>query len=78
MSSKDSITSKDRTKELHKLVNVEDAIFTRLVEAEELLIVATGLFTELSEDKGNWLFNHQSAIADARWALRNVIDDRKF
>ena len=57
-------------------VNVEDAIFTRLVEAEELLIVATGLFTELAEDEANWLFKHHGDIMDARWALHNVIHDR--
>lgn len=59
-------------------VNVEDAIFTRLVEAEELLAVAVGLFTELAEDKGNWLFNFKDDIVSARWALRNLINDRKF
>ncbi|MDP1808678.1 MAG: hypothetical protein Q8L35_03980 [Actinomycetota bacterium] len=57
-------------------VNVEDAIFARLVEAEELLIVAIGLFTELAEDEANWLFSHQADIGDARWALRSAIDDR--
>jgi len=57
-------------------VNVEDAIFTRLVEAEELLVVAMGLFTELAEDEANWLFSHQAGIGDARWALRSAIDDR--
>jgi len=58
------------------LVNVEDAIFTRLAEAEELLTVAAGLFAELSEDKTNWLFTHQMEIVDARWALHNTINDR--
>jgi len=59
-------------------INVEDAIFTRLIEAEELLTVATGLFTELAENKNNWLFNFQEDISDARWALHNVIHDRSF
>lgn len=59
-------------------VNVEDAIFTRLAEAEELLTVVTGLFTELSENKNNWLFAHQTDIIDARWVLHNVINDRPF
>ena len=57
-------------------VNVEDAIFTRLIEAEELLTVAVGLFSELSADKDNWLFGHYGNIIDARWALHNVIHDR--
>ena len=60
------------------LVNIEDAIFTRLAEAEELLTVAAGLFTELSENKTNWLFTHQTEIVDARWALHNAINDRPF
>ena len=59
-------------------INVEDAIFTRLVEADELLTVAVGLFTELAEDNANWLFKHQEGIVEARWALRDVIDDRKL
>jgi hypothetical protein len=59
-------------------VNVEDAIFTRLVQAEELLTVAVGLFTELSENKANWLFRYQADIVDARWALREVLSDRAF
>lgn len=59
-------------------VNVEDAIFTRLVEAEELLTVATGLFTELAENRDNWLFNYRDDITDARWTLHNAIHDRTF
>ena len=59
-------------------VNVEDAIFTRLIDAEELLAVALGLFTELAKDKNNWLFNHEDEIAEARWALHSAIHDRKF
>jgi len=59
------------------LVNVEDVIFTRLIEAEELLIVAMGLFTELSETKDNWLWRHETEIVGARWALHNVINDRQ-
>ena len=58
------------------LVNVEDAIFTRLIEAVELLTVAMGLFTELAENKSNWLFSHQDEIAEARWALHNMIHER--
>jgi len=60
------------------LVNVEDAIFTRIIEAEELLIVATGLFIELSETKDNWLWRHEAKIVGARWALHDVIHDRSF
>ena len=60
------------------MVNVEDAIFTRLIEAEELLAVAIGLFTELAENKNNWLFNYQNEITEARWALHNTIHDRSF
>ena len=59
-------------------VNVEDAIFTRLIEAEELLTVAMGLFTELAENETNWLFGFQDDIADARWTLHNAIHYRKF
>jgi hypothetical protein len=59
-------------------VNVDDAIFTRLVQAEELLTVAVGLFIELSENKANWLFRYQADISDARWALREVLSDRSF
>ena len=59
-------------------VNIEDAIFTRLVEAEELLTVVTGLFTELAEDRDNRLFNFKDDITDARWTLHNAIHDRKF
>lgn len=58
-------------------VNVEDAIFARLVEAEALLAVAAGLFTELSEDKANWLWRHRDGIMGARWTLRRVVDDGK-
>lgn len=57
-------------------VNVEDAIFTRIIEAEELLTIAMGLFTELSENRDNWLFNFQDDIAEARWALHNLVHDR--
>lgn len=57
-------------------VNIEDAIFTRIIEAEELLTVAVGLFTELAENKNNWLFNYQSEIVDARWVLHNIVHDR--
>ena len=59
-------------------VNVEDAIFARVVEAEELLTVAMGLFTELAENKNNWLFRFQDEIADARWTLHNLVHDRPF
>lgn len=60
------------------MVNVEDAIFTRLIEAEALLAVAMGLFTELAENENNWLFKHEDEIAEARWALHNAIHDRMF
>lgn len=56
--------------------NIEDAIFSRLCEAEELLTVATGLFAELAAVESNWLFDHQQEITDARGALREIIDDR--
>ena len=59
-------------------INVEDAIFTRLIEAEELLAVAMGLFTELAENKNNWLFSHEDAISEARWALHNMIHERSY
>lgn len=59
-------------------INVEDAIFTRIIEAEELLTVAMGLFTELAENKANWLFKFEADIDDARWALHNVVHDRPF
>ena len=59
-------------------VNVEDAIFTRVVEAEELLTVAMGLFSELAENKDNWLFNFQDDITNARWTLHNLVHDRPF
>ena len=58
-------------------INVEDAIFTRIIEAEELLTVATGLFTELAENKSNWLLSFQNDIADARWALHNLAHNRR-
>jgi hypothetical protein len=35
-----------------------------------------GLFTELAENKANWLFGFQNDIADARWTLHNVVHDR--
>jgi len=54
---------------------MEDAVVTRLIEAEELLTVATGLFAELSGDKDNWLWRRDE-ITDAKWALHNVINDR--
>lgn len=57
-------------------INVEDAIFGRIAEAEELLTVAMGLFAELSENKNNWLFNFEADITDARWALHNIVHDR--
>jgi hypothetical protein len=59
-------------------VSVEDAIFTRLIQAEELLTVAVGLFNELSENKANWLFRYQADIVDASRALREVLSDRSF
>ncbi|HEB12940.1 MAG TPA: hypothetical protein ENI11_04615 [Actinobacteria bacterium] len=59
-------------------INIEDAIFTRIIEAEELLTVAIGLFTELAENKDNWLFKFQDDINDARWTLHNLIHDRPF
>ena len=59
-------------------INVEDAIFTRIIEAEELLTVALGLFAELAENKNNWLFNFQNDITDARWTLHNLVHDRPF
>ena len=65
-------------KQASVMVNVEDAIFTRIIEAEELLTVAIGLFTELAENQNNWLFKFQGDITDARWTLHNLIHDRSF
>jgi len=65
-------------KQASVIVNVEDAIFTRIIEAEELLTVAMGLFTELTENQNNWLFKFQNEIADVRWTLHNLIHDRSL
>lgn len=66
----------DPTTKLAVTVNVKDAIFTWLIESEELLTVVSGLFTELAEDKENWFWRHQDEIIDARRALRNIVNDR--
>lgn len=58
------------------MINVEQSIFTRIIEAEELLTVAMGLFAELAENKNNWLFRHEDEIAEARWSLHNMIHER--
>ena len=57
-------------------ITVEDAIFSRLVDADESLTVALGLFADLADDKDNRLFKYHDEIVSARRALTEIISDR--
>jgi len=57
-------------------ITVQDAIFSRLVDADQSLTVALGLFADLADDKENWLFKYRDEIIGARQALTEIITER--